>query len=182
MSDQRVEGTVSRRRVVQGALWAAPAVVIATAVPAFAVASGATDGTMTVAGAHTMQRIVSANPRRYVFTDFAVAHGGGTGAEITNLKIVITVTSGEAMQVFAAATGGWTIVPGASTSTVFTFTYNAGTLANPGSATGLNVTLARVATGGGQGISTFSVVASGDTNGGTGNATLSIPVVNLAPA
>ena len=181
MSDQRVEGTVSRRRVVQGALWAAPAVVIATAVPAFAVASGATNGTMTVAGAHTMQRIVSANPRRYVFTDFAVAHGGGTGAEITNLKIVITVTSGEAMQVFTAATGGWTIVPGASTSTVFTFAYG-GTLANPGSATGLNVTLARVATGGGQGVSTFTVVASGDTNGGTGNASLPIPVVNLAPA
>ena len=53
----RLNAHVSRRRIVQGAAWAAPAILIATAAPAFA----ATSGTITISGMTITQNGNSSN-------------------------------------------------------------------------------------------------------------------------
>lgn len=120
-------GAISRRRVVQGALWAAPVVLVATALPA-AAASGV--GTL-VAGSGTQARGGS-NNARHLRTGCIVTYSAlATNYPVTGLTLTISVPNAHTRGTNTAAT----IAPGTSTgwsvgtrtngtpNDLFTFTY-----------------------------------------------------------
>src|SRR6187402_2489054 len=113
MSDVRIpDGKISRRRVVQGAMWTAPAVLIATALPA--AAGSVVNGTMVFKTGYTLARSGPGTDRHYLFSNFILTHTGG--APITGLTITIAVDTGNATLVRPPTiTGGdWILVSGTS--------------------------------------------------------------------
>ncbi|WP_062296272.1 hypothetical protein [Demequina maris] len=108
-------GAVSRRRIVQGAAWATPAILVATAAPALA-ASPAVTGGLVLAG-------VSANQNETVFTVKATAAYVGDGAPhadypVSQVKMRIAVPAARlGTGTPTTPTAGWTYV---STETVGT--------------------------------------------------------------
>ena len=165
MSDVRIpDGKISRRRVVQGAMWTAPAVLIATALPA--AAGSLVNGTMTFATGYSLVRNPG-TPATYTFTGLALQHTGG--APITNLSVTITSNVNEELTPVVTGTG-WSL--GTATANSFVFLYS-GSIASGAVTPALGVTFTRANSG--TGVAIFGVTATGNTNGGTGNATATIP-------
>ena len=111
----------SRRTVIGGAAWAAPAIVVAAAAPAFA-ASGPASVTTTVRPAS------DANGRLPITIDFLNRNTGST--RLTTVIVTLTptplfgsVTPGSAVDV----TGGWTFLGSGNSTTAPTFSFSKST-------------------------------------------------------
>lgn len=169
MSDTELgNAEISRRRVVQGALWAAPVVAIATAVPAAATASDA-PGVAQFASGAALQVVTSPTPRKYIFTGLQLQHLGG--AVIENLRV--TIVSDTNLASPPVVTGaGWSFVPAASSQTTFVFAYGSAVSSGATSALGVELTRTNPAAS----AVVFTVTASGDTNGVPGSVTATVSV------
>ena len=110
MSDARVDGAVSRRRVVQGALWAAPAIVIATAVPAAATSPTPAGVTITA-----VPDPVTRKAKIVTYTVTVSVAGSGSGIDAGFTLVVTHPNTGPSAPTFNIAGTNWT--SGTSTAT-----------------------------------------------------------------
>lgn len=124
-----LDAHINRRRILQGALWATPAVVIATAAPAAAASVGI--GSLVVASASATQNNSSLS------VTATVAYGGG-GEPVSGTALSISMpTSRVGLLEPSTASAGWSY-QGRATSgatTTFTFTWNGAALSASNSAT-----------------------------------------------
>lgn len=103
---ERNEGVgVSRRRIIQGAAWATPAVLVATALPA-AAATGDPPGTIAFNGTY----FTNDNGVNDVL-NLVVRHGGPFNADdLRNISVTIQIASANVEAVPASVTGsGWAL-------------------------------------------------------------------------
>lgn len=162
MSDVVVRNAeISRRRVVQGALWAAPVVAIATAIPAAATSNGPGAAQF---GSGAAFQVVNARPMRYIFSGLQLQHQGG--GSITNLRVTITSVRGLRTNPAPVVTGaGWSLLSGSSNQFVFIY----GGEITGGATPALGIEFTQHDNSGN--VSAFTVTATADTNGGTNNVT-----------
>ncbi|WP_084125478.1 hypothetical protein [Demequina sp. NBRC 110054] len=111
--------TLSRRRIIQGAAWAAPAIVVATAVPAAALASDAS-------GSATC--VVEVNGSNVKFTFQSVSLAGFSSGDVVQVNASFNVLKKDGTADWPVSTvnnvnnDGWTVSSGWGTSnSVFSF-------------------------------------------------------------
>ena len=109
---------ISRRRVIQGAAWATPAILIATAAPAFAVSTDQPTVSLTATAVRSASTIA--------YTVTLALTTPPTGTYITNGYTITVAPPRPTFIVYGADPVGWT-----RTGNVFTRT--GGTLTAPGS-------------------------------------------------
>lgn len=114
---ERAHDGLSRRRILQGAAWAAPAIVLATAAPAFAVGSGdSSTATPVASGTFTADL---KNPGATLKAGSLVVARQDTGSTvpfvITSITIAFTSTQQNQGTQGEVNSAGWTVDEGAST-------------------------------------------------------------------